>query len=228
MIKNKYKSLRFSIFITRYLQFFIFIFSIYNTFLLNAVFSQSKHNSFNSDSSKTINKNYTYLDSLKLVIAEVVIMGNDVTDDEIILREMQLRKGNVFTSEKCEEDRLKINNLGLFVRTEITPDLKPENKLLLKVNVQEKWYIYPMPSAGSVDGDIRKIWVGASIRWQNFRGRNENQTPGTYEVEWDASNYPSGVYFYRITISDPETPARQSGGSSGFYYSETKKLILLK
>jgi len=31
-----------------------------------------------------------------------------------------------------------------------------------------------MPSAGIVDGDIRKLWVGASVRWQNFRGRNEN------------------------------------------------------
>jgi len=31
-----------------------------------------------------------------------------------------------------------------------------------------------MPSAGLVDGDLRKLWVGASIRWQNFRGRNEN------------------------------------------------------
>jgi hypothetical protein len=42
---------------------------------------------------------------------------------------------------------------------------------------------------------------------------NKEQKPGYYEVNWDASNQPSGVYFYRI----------QAGP-----YIETKKMILLK
>ena len=37
--------------------------------------------------------------------------------------------------------------------------------------------------------------------------------PGTYEVEWDGSNFASGSYFYKLE-------------SSGF--SDTKTLILLK
>ena len=42
---------------------------------------------------------------------------------------------------------------------------------------------------------------------------NEKQTPGTYEVTFDASKYSSGVYYYKL-ITD------------GF--SETKKMILIK
>lgn len=42
---------------------------------------------------------------------------------------------------------------------------------------------------------------------------NEKQTPGTYEVNWNASRYPSGVYFYRLV-------------TDGF--TDTKKMILLK
>ncbi len=42
---------------------------------------------------------------------------------------------------------------------------------------------------------------------------SDELSPGTYEVEWDGSNYPSGAYFYRITEGD---------------YSETRKMILLK
>jgi photosystem II stability/assembly factor-like uncharacterized protein len=42
---------------------------------------------------------------------------------------------------------------------------------------------------------------------------NEELKPGTYEVSWDGSNYPSGVYFYRLTAGD---------------YTETRKMILLK
>jgi photosystem II stability/assembly factor-like uncharacterized protein len=42
---------------------------------------------------------------------------------------------------------------------------------------------------------------------------NEKHTPGTYEVTWDGSNYPSGVYYYKLTAGD---------------YSETKKMVLVK
>jgi hypothetical protein len=42
---------------------------------------------------------------------------------------------------------------------------------------------------------------------------NEQLKPGTYEVEWDGSNYPSGVYFYKLITQN---------------YSETKKMVLIK
>ena len=42
---------------------------------------------------------------------------------------------------------------------------------------------------------------------------NEQLRPGTYEVEWDATNYPGGVYFCRL----------ESGMFNG-----TKKLVLIK
>jgi Secretion system C-terminal sorting domain/Domain of unknown function (DUF5122) beta-propeller len=42
---------------------------------------------------------------------------------------------------------------------------------------------------------------------------NEQLKPGTYEVEWDASIYPSGVYFYKLTAGD---------------FTETKKMVLIK
>jgi len=42
---------------------------------------------------------------------------------------------------------------------------------------------------------------------------NEKQSPGTYEVTFEGSNYPSGVYFYKLSSGD---------------FSETKKMILIK
>lgn len=41
----------------------------------------------------------------------------------------------------------------------------------------------------------------------------ESKMPGTYEVTFDASEYSSGVYFYRLTAGD---------------YSETKKMLIVK
>ena len=41
----------------------------------------------------------------------------------------------------------------------------------------------------------------------------EKQTPGVYEVKFDGTNYPSGIYFYKLNVDG---------------YSETRKMILLK
>ena len=42
---------------------------------------------------------------------------------------------------------------------------------------------------------------------------NEKLKPGEYEVNWDATNYPSGVYFYTIEAGN---------------YVNSKKMILVK
>jgi hypothetical protein len=42
---------------------------------------------------------------------------------------------------------------------------------------------------------------------------NEKLNPGTYEAEWDASNFASGVYFYKLITAD---------------YTETRNMVLVK
>jgi Secretion system C-terminal sorting domain len=42
---------------------------------------------------------------------------------------------------------------------------------------------------------------------------NEKQSPGTYEADWDGSNYSSGVYFYKLITAG---------------YTETRKMVLVK
>jgi hypothetical protein len=42
---------------------------------------------------------------------------------------------------------------------------------------------------------------------------NQPLQPGTYEVNWDGTNHPSGVYFYKLT-----TPG----------FTESKKMVLVK
>lgn len=50
---------------------------------------------------------------------------------------------------------------------------------------------------------------------------NESLKPGSYSVDWDATNYPSGVYFYKLEVVDPS-----SGSGRGFV--ESKKMVLIK
>ncbi len=44
---------------------------------------------------------------------------------------------------------------------------------------------------------------------------------GTYELNWNAANLPSGVYFYRLQVVYPES-------SSGQGFVQTRKMIILK
>jgi hypothetical protein len=48
---------------------------------------------------------------------------------------------------------------------------------------------------------------------------NENLSPGTYEVDFDGSNLPSSVYYYKLEVSDHSNPLR---------VTETKKMVLIK
>jgi hypothetical protein len=42
---------------------------------------------------------------------------------------------------------------------------------------------------------------------------NEQKPPGSYEIKWDASALPSGIYFYQI-----------NAGS----FTETRKMVLIR
>ena len=42
---------------------------------------------------------------------------------------------------------------------------------------------------------------------------NEELNPGTYQIDFDGTNYPSGIYYYKL----------QSGN-----FAETKKMVLIK
>ena len=50
---------------------------------------------------------------------------------------------------------------------------------------------------------------------------NEEKEPGYYEVEFNAEQLSSGIYFYRLQSGNPST-------SSGQNYIRTKKMILLR
>ena len=52
---------------------------------------------------------------------------------------------------------------------------------------------------------------------------DEYKPAGSYEVEWNASGLPSGVYFYQLLVS-----ALHSKDGKAENYIETKKMILLK
>ena len=75
---------------------------------------------------------------------------------------------------------------------------------------------YQIPNAGLV---ILKVYdiLGKEVS----KLVDEYKPAGNYEVEFDASSLPSGVYFYRLRAGDPSSGTGQS-------FVETKKMVLMK
>jgi hypothetical protein len=75
---------------------------------------------------------------------------------------------------------------------------------------------YELPEAGYVKLVIYDI-LGRKIAVLV----NEKLSAGKYKVQWDASDFPSGVYFCKLVVSGAEPSITEQ-------YSATRKLILLK
>ncbi len=71
---------------------------------------------------------------------------------------------------------------------------------------------FEIPSVGTVSRTVRLI-IYNSLGQEVTRLINQNLKAGIYEVSWNASDQPSGVYFYKLQTEN---------------YSECKKLILIK
>ena len=72
---------------------------------------------------------------------------------------------------------------------------------------------FDIPPSKGASGMITRLAIYDALGREVAVLVNEQLSPGTYEVIWDASSYPSGVYFYKLIAQG---------------YSETKKMVLVK
>lgn len=123
--------------------------------------------------------------AMMLHVRGVSLFGNDITKDFIILRELDLRQGDSIFSEDVASrllmNRNRVFNTGLFTSVEIVP-VFDSIYVDLKVEVNEKWYIWPFPVLKFADRnfniwwetkDIGRLNVGLNVHHYNFRGRGE-------------------------------------------------------
>ena len=158
---------------------YIFLLVLFVPFILFAQVETDPYNENLNDSlQKIFEDNALKIDTLGLKVSSIIITGNKTTKDDIILREMHLKKGGKFTLKEYSEDLLSIYNLALFTKVDIIPVPVGEKEIALNVDVKERWYILPLPNAGIEEGEWKKIWFSMNLRWDNFRGRNERLNAG--------------------------------------------------
>jgi len=106
-------------------------------------------------------------------IDSIRLIGNKQTKDFIILRELTFKVGDVVQKSTMEFNKERVYSLGLFnfVRFFL---IKENELIILNIQVEESWYIYPIPFLSFYGSGYKNAQYGIDFLLKNFRGRNES------------------------------------------------------
>jgi outer membrane protein assembly factor BamA len=144
-------------------------------------------------------------------VSDIVILGNQRTNEKIILRELSLQKGDAVLesriNQKITQSKENLGNLSLFNYVEIDYEVSPEgdNTIVLHILVEERWYFFPFfsiklgdrnTSTRIQDFDIERVTFEGGAHFYNVGGLNHAITAG---IEF---GYQQGLNFHykKITL----------------------------
>lgn len=124
----------------------------------------------------------------RMVVGAISCQGNRKTGDGIILREMMLHAGDTVSKmqigELIQQSRLNLLNTTLFnfvsIDTVVTERQSETPELSLRVQLIERWYVWPLPTfqlsdrnfnAWWKERDFSRVTYGADVKWNNVSGR---------------------------------------------------------
>jgi outer membrane protein insertion porin family len=105
-------------------------------------------------------------------VGRVLIVGNEITRDKVIRREIRLNEGDLFDSSKLRRSRQRLGNLGFFEEIKLDTRRRPEENLVdLEARVKEQ----PTGAftAGAGYSSTQSVIGTASIRQNNLFGRGQ-------------------------------------------------------
>jgi len=131
-------------------------------------------NAFEFGDSVFANKDSDNISAPEIYVSQIIIGGNNKTDEDIITREMDSKEYSKLDYKVLEEDIARIYKLGLFNRVDVIPiPTDSLHKVNLMILVEERFYILPIPQGGFRNGNFSNFWAGMNLIINNFRGRNE-------------------------------------------------------
>lgn len=136
-------------------------------------------------SHSVVNKKILPDSSEKITIGKIILKGNNITRDKIVLRELELKEGDVLSKKDFEKklvlSRQNLLNRSLFNFVTFTP-IARGHVYDVVIEMVERWYIWPIPNIGYADRNFNVWWqtkdfsrldYGLDLRIENFRGRME-------------------------------------------------------
>lgn len=119
----------------------------------------------------------------KLRIDTVIVTGNKVTKESVILKELSFTAGDSITTEIIDFNKNRIYSTGLFTKVEEFLYIQ-NDKVVIDFNLNERWYLFPYPIVGIKDRDWDKFYYGLGVAHINFLGLNQKLF-GSFALGYD-------------------------------------------
>ncbi len=168
--------------------------------------------------------------NVNLKVNHIHFVGNKVTKDYIILRDIPFREGDEIKTTQLlaiiEKARLDIINTKLFL--EVLPEITrwDSTSFDIEFTVKERWYIFPVPYFKLVDRNLNQ-WIveqnssfervnyGLKFNWDNVSGRRDHLS----------FNYVDGyTKQYNLSYQQPFADKKlEKGFLFGIYYTKTRQ-----
>lgn len=121
----------------------------------------------------------------RVPVREIVVEGVKKTKPQVVTRQMVFEVGDTVELAELEAlnktNRSNIYNLGIFTTVELAHEVG-DSGLVMRVRVQERWYVWPTPYVNLQERTINEWWqdkdldrlvYGIGVEWQNLSGWND-------------------------------------------------------
>ncbi len=168
---------------------------------------------------------------IPLMVANIQLVGNKKTNDNIVLREIPFQKGTRIMEAELTAQlllaRQQLMNTALFVDVLVTVAARKGNLIDVQVELKERWYLFPLPYFKLVDRNFNQWWVeqkrnlsrvnyGIKFIQNNVSGRNDN-----LDI-WLIAGYTQQLSLrYNLPFFDKKL---KSGFNTGIIYATQKEL----
>lgn len=122
----------------------------------------------------------------KRMILDIKVIGNKITKEYIIMRELVFQEGDSLTNGELRnhlfQSKKNLLNTSLFNFVEFDWAVDPSNDISIFITLTERWYFFPSPIFEIDDinfntwwktKDFSRINYGLYLSMKNFRGRDE-------------------------------------------------------
>jgi outer membrane protein assembly factor BamA len=164
-----------------------------------------------------------------IIIDSIIIEGNKKTHDHIITYEMVVKKGDtlllVELSGVLSADEKRLQSIGIFTDAKVNIHNWYGNHAIIKVTVQENWYIYPYIIFELADRNFN-VWR----KEFNYSIRRTNYGLALTNINFTGNKDKLKLKFQRGYIHKYEASYERPyilngwGLSANFLYSESKEI----
>lgn len=137
-----------------------------------------------NDTDKTVDLNFNVTPGARVHVSQVMITGNDTSDDTVVRRELRQMDGSWLSSEAIETSKTRLNRTGYFESVDITTESVGASDDTVNVNTKVKERPTGSISGGIGFGTDSGLTIQASISQNNLFGWGKRGNISSYENDY--------------------------------------------